>query len=215
MLSPDHPPRPRKSPRLRAMSRPCPRWSRHFWTLPATLGAGRPAPAGAGAGFRARHRGRCAARRAGRRLHPGPPDGLANGEGLATFRPDSLRRAIENLIGNAVRYGEHAEVEAALGPGWFRVSVEDDGRAFRPTGVPRRSSPLPQLDPARNQNRGQGVGLGLSIAAEVARAHGGQLRLGDGRGWAVCGPRSSFRAEPDPARDHARGCGAARRGLIL
>ena len=113
-------------------------------------------------------------------LHPGPPDGLANGEGLATFRPDSLRRAIENLIGNAVRYGEHAEVEAALGPGWFRVSVEDDGPGIPPDRRAEAIKPFTRLDPARNQNRGQGVGLGLSIAAEVARAHGGQLRLGDG-----------------------------------
>jgi two-component system osmolarity sensor histidine kinase EnvZ len=79
-----------------------------------------------------------------------------------------------------VRYGEHAEVEAALGPGWFRVSVEDDGPGIPPDRRAEAIKPFTRLDPARNQNRGQGVGLGLSIAAEVARAHGGQLRLGDG-----------------------------------
>ncbi len=102
-------------------------------------------------------------------------------QGLATFRPDSLRRAIENLIGNAVRYGEHAEVEAALGPGWFRISVEDDGPGIPDDRRGEALKPFTRLDPARNQNRGQGVGLGLSIAADIARAHGGQLRLGDGQ----------------------------------
>ena len=110
-------------------------------------------------------------------LHSGPDEP----QGLATFRPDSLRRAIENLIGNAVRYGEHAEVEAALGPGWFRVSVEDDGPGIPPDKRAEALKPFTRLDPSRNQNRGQGVGLGLFIAVDIARAHGGHLRLGEGQ----------------------------------
>lgn len=98
---------------------------------------------------------------------------------VATFRPDSLRRAIENLIGNAVRYGSRVELDAAAGPGYLRISVEDNG-----PGIPARqrdeaTRPFTRLDPSRNQNKGQSVGLGLSIAADIARAHGGQLRLGD------------------------------------
>ncbi|KGJ05003.1 two-component system, OmpR family, osmolarity sensor histidine kinase EnvZ [Paracoccus halophilus] len=100
---------------------------------------------------------------------------------LAIFSRDSLRRAIENLIGNAVSYGERAEIEGALGPGWFRVSVEDDGPGIPPERREEAVRPFTRLDPARNQNRGQGVGLGLAIAADIARAHGGQLRLGDGK----------------------------------
>lgn len=105
---------------------------------------------------------------------------VGDAQGRATFRPDSLRRAVENLIGNAVRYGEHAEVEAALGPSYFRISVEDDGPGIAPARREEALKPFTRLDPARNQNQGQGVGLGLSIAADIARAHGGQLRLGDG-----------------------------------
>ncbi|WP_134681147.1 ATP-binding protein [Paracoccus ravus] len=104
---------------------------------------------------------------------------IGNGNGVATFRKDSLRRAIENLIGNAVRYGERAEVETALGPSWFRVSVEDDGPGIPPAQREEALKPFTRLDAARNQNRGQGVGLGLAIAADIARAHGGQLRLVD------------------------------------
>lgn len=97
--------------------------------------------------------------------------------GKATFRQDSLRRAVENLIGNAVRYGERAEVDAALGPSYFRISVEDDGPGIPPESREEALKPFTRLDAARNQNRGQGVGLGLSIATDIARAHGGQLRL--------------------------------------
>jgi two-component system osmolarity sensor histidine kinase EnvZ len=38
--------------------------------------------------------------------------------------------------------------------------------------------PFARLDPARNQDLGSGVGLGLAIVADIARAHGGMLRLG-------------------------------------
>ena len=101
-------------------------------------------------------------------------------DGVVTFRPDAMRRAVENLIGNAVRYGNHAEVDAALGPSFFRISVEDDGPGIALERRDEALRPFTRLDPARNQNKGEGVGLGLSIANDIARAHGGQLRLGTG-----------------------------------
>lgn len=115
-------------------------------------------------------------RRGGQAVELGSFEGDAEGE--VTFRPDSLRRAIENLIGNAVRYGSHAVVSGALGPSFFRISIEDDGPGISPERRDEAVRPFTRLDEARNQNRGEGVGLGLSIAADVARAHGGQLRLG-------------------------------------
>lgn len=100
--------------------------------------------------------------------------------GRATFRRDLLRRAIENLIGNAVRYGSRAELDATLGPRSLRIGVEDDGPGIPEDSHEAAMRPFTRLDPARNRNRGQGAGLGLAIAADVARAHGGQLRLGRG-----------------------------------
>ncbi|MDO5704789.1 MAG: ATP-binding protein [Paracoccus sp. (in: a-proteobacteria)] len=96
-------------------------------------------------------------------------------------RPDTLRRAVENLIGNAVRHGDRAEVETILGPRSLLIAIEDDGPGIPEDRLDEAIRPFTRLDPARGQNAGQGgAGLGLSIAADVARAHGGRLRLARG-----------------------------------
>jgi two-component system osmolarity sensor histidine kinase EnvZ len=100
--------------------------------------------------------------------------------GKATFRPDMLRRALENLMGNAVRYGTRAELDAALGPRSLRIGVEDDGPGIPEGSLDAAMRPFTRLDASRKRSSGQGAGLGLAIAADVARAHGGQLRLGRG-----------------------------------
>ena len=101
------------------------------------------------------------------------------GSGEATFRPDALRRALENLIGNAVRYGTRAEVIVTISQKGWRVAVVDDGPGIAPERREEAVRPFTRLDPARNQDRGQGVGLGLSIAADILRSHGGSLKLGE------------------------------------
>lgn len=113
-------------------------------------------------------------RRAGQRLSfdPGP----ASGE--MAFRPLLLRRAVENLIGNAGRYGTCCAVSVLLSDKMLRIRIEDDGPGIPADRRDEAMRPFVRLDPARNQDRGTGVGLGLAIAADVARAHGGVLRLG-------------------------------------
>lgn len=101
------------------------------------------------------------------------------GAGEMEIRPAAIRRAIENLVGNAVRYGTRAEVSVVLGERSLRVRVEDDGPGIPEADREAAMRPFQRLDSARNQDRGGGVGLGLSIAADVARAHGGVLRLGE------------------------------------
>lgn len=103
----------------------------------------------------------------------------SEGEGTISLRPVAMRRAVENLLSNAVRYGTHAEVSVVLSEKSLRIRVEDDG-----PGIPRDQwsealKPFSRLDPARNQNQGSGVGLGLAIVSDIARAHGGVLRLGE------------------------------------
>ena len=110
-------------------------------------------------------------------------DGIGGGGDtgpVLPLRAQALRRAIENLIGNAVRYGSRAEIGVTLGPRQVRIAVEDDGPGIPPDRRDEALRPFVRLDSSRNQDRGQGAGLGLAIAADIARAHGGELRLDTG-----------------------------------
>ncbi|WP_050927838.1 ATP-binding protein [Aestuariivita boseongensis] len=104
---------------------------------------------------------------------------LIEGEGSVMLRPVPIRRAMENLIGNAVRYGTKAEVSVQLTDKSLRLRVEDNGPGIPEDKRGEALKPFSRLDPARNQNKGSGVGLGLAIASDIARAHGGVLRLGE------------------------------------
>jgi two-component system osmolarity sensor histidine kinase EnvZ len=105
--------------------------------------------------------------------------GPMTGEGTAMLRPMSIRRALDNLISNAIRYGGAARVSAEVRPDLISFVVEDSG-----PGIPHDKrewvlKPFTRLDSARNQDSGAGVGLGLTIAADIARQHGGKLELGE------------------------------------
>ena len=96
------------------------------------------------------------------------------------LRPLAVRRALENLIGNALRYGGTlAQVSVALTDRTFRIAVEDNGPGIPADKREEAMRPFTRLDPARNQNTGTGVGLGLAIVADIARLHGGVLRLSE------------------------------------
>lgn len=95
------------------------------------------------------------------------------------LRPTALRRALENLIGNALRYGSRCEVSLLVTPRGLRLLVEDDGPGIPEDRREEAMRPFTRLDPARNQDLGTGVGLGLAIVADIAHGHGGALHLGD------------------------------------
>ncbi|KAB7616388.1 HAMP domain-containing protein [Amylibacter sp. SFDW26] len=104
-------------------------------------------------------------------------NGITAGEETIKCRERAIQRAIENLIGNAIRYGEKARITVSLDPKHVDFTVEDAG-----PGIPKDKrndalEPFTRLDEARNQNKGSGSGLGLAIAADVARSHGGKLEL--------------------------------------
>ena len=104
-------------------------------------------------------------------------EGASRHEENFKCRERAIQRAIENLIGNAIRYGEKARITVTLEPKRVTFSVEDAG-----PGIPKEKrndamEPFTRLDEARNQNQGSGSGLGLAIAADIARSHGGKLDL--------------------------------------
>lgn len=93
------------------------------------------------------------------------------------LRPLAIERTLNNLIGNALRYGNKAEVSVSGFESAVRFRVEDDGPGIPEDQREQALKPFARLDEARNQNAGSGVGLGLAIAADIARSHGGTLRL--------------------------------------
>lgn len=105
--------------------------------------------------------------------------GETSGAGPVQMRPQAVMRALDNLIGNALRYGDRAVLSYALTDRNLRLTVEDDGPGIPKDKREEAMLPFTRLDAARDPNKGGGVGLGLSIAADIARTHGGILRLGE------------------------------------
>jgi two-component system osmolarity sensor histidine kinase EnvZ len=108
------------------------------------------------------------------------------GELSLPLRPNSVKRCLANLIGNARRYADHVWVQAGRRDDAIEITVDDDG-----PGIPASSHedvfrPFFRLEGSRNRSTG-GVGLGLTIARDVIRSHGGDITLSDS-------PRGGLRA---------------------
>ena len=97
--------------------------------------------------------------------------------GSYLMRPSLIRRALDNIIGNALRYGTLANLKVTIDNEHINFIVEDDGPGIPAEMRPEALKPFSRLDPARNQDKGMGVGLGLPIASDIAQAHGGSLTL--------------------------------------
>lgn len=105
--------------------------------------------------------------------------GSVTGAGEVMMRPIAIERALDNLIGNALRYGNTALASVVLYERAVTISIEDDGPGIPAEMREQALKPFARLDASRNQNKGSGVGLGLAITYDIARRHGGSLRLGD------------------------------------
>jgi signal transduction histidine kinase len=92
-------------------------------------------------------------------------------------RPVALKRALGNLISNAVSYGGDARVSMApASHGAVTVAIEDHGPGIPASEIGRVFEPFHRLEQSRNRETG-GVGLGLPIARNMLRAHGGDVVL--------------------------------------
>lgn len=94
------------------------------------------------------------------------------------IRPLTIKRCLDNLISNALSFGDTVRLTIVATQKRAEIWVEDDGPGIPADQREDAMKPFSRLDEARNQNR-KGVGLGLSIARDVARSHGGELRLDD------------------------------------
>lgn len=91
-------------------------------------------------------------------------------------RPIGLKRAVGNLVDNAIHYGGNALVSLVPEENRITIRVEDDGPGIPPEDIAAALSPFTRLDPARARNT-LGLGLGLAIVARTVEAEGGTLQL--------------------------------------
>ena len=115
-------------------------------------------------------------------------------------RPVALRRAVANLIGNAVSYGGGATVRLMPGPASLRITVEDDGPGIPDADLERAFEPFRRLDASRNRGTG-GVGLGLTIARQSVAEQGGTLALANRPSGGLLASIGLPQAPPEQVQD--------------
>jgi signal transduction histidine kinase len=110
------------------------------------------------------------------------------------LRATWLRRAVRNLIGNALRYGHRARVTLAREGREAVIRVEDDGPGIPEGEIAAMLEPFRRGEPSRNSETG-GAGLGLTLAQAIAEQHGGKLLLANrpNGGGSVAGLTATLR----------------------
>ena len=88
----------------------------------------------------------------------------------------ALRRAIANLLDNAIKYGASAHVEVRDSADELAIRVQDQGPGIAPEELEKVFEPFYRIEGSRSRETG-GTGLGLAIARQIARAHGGEVAL--------------------------------------
>lgn len=129
---------------------------------------------------------------------------------FAQARALSIRRALANLIDNALRYAgtnEALEIAVSTAGGLARIEVADHGPGIPESEIERMRQPFTRLDKARSNTKG--AGLGLAIVERVMRAHHGRLELlprtDGGLRAALCLPLAGDGREHDRMRRPATG----------
>ena len=93
-------------------------------------------------------------------------------------RLQAMRRALDNLIGNALRYANFAEIRLKVRDDNLYIFIDDNGPGIPPDQRTDALRPFVRLEGSRNKETG-GTGLGLAIAHDIILSHGGELTLKD------------------------------------
>jgi len=93
-----------------------------------------------------------------------------------TCRPRALRRCFQNIIDNAVKYGEAAKISCVVEGNYIHVRIDDNGPGVDTAELENILRPFYRLEYSRNRDNG-GVGLGLAIAHNIVQIHGGLLTI--------------------------------------
>lgn len=91
-------------------------------------------------------------------------------------RAQALKRCLQNLLDNALAYGQRADITVREVGRTVNVAIADGGPGIPESDIERVFEPFYRVEGSRNRNSG-GSGLGLSIARNIAQAHGGAVRL--------------------------------------
>jgi signal transduction histidine kinase len=91
-------------------------------------------------------------------------------------QPGALKRAITNLLDNAVKYGKRAQVAIAAMGKTIAITIDDDGPGIPEAEIAKVFQPFYRVEDSRSRDTG-GTGLGLAIAQAIVQAHGGELTL--------------------------------------
>jgi signal transduction histidine kinase len=105
----------------------------------------------------------------------------ADGPHLLDIQPNLFRRAIRNLVDNALNYAGAAEIEVAAAPGAIAISVLDRGPGLSAEALERATGAFYRAETSRNRETG-GAGLGLAIAEAIVESHGGSLHFANREG---------------------------------
>lgn len=101
-----------------------------------------------------------------------------NGQPTVTVKPAAFKRCLGNLVSNASRFAKSIVIAGQRDHRWLTVTIDDDGPGIPAYAREDVFKPFMRLDDARNQDEG-GTGLGMAIARDIARSHGGEIRLDD------------------------------------
>jgi len=105
---------------------------------------------------------------------------------VVALRPLAMKRALGNLVANALKYGAAARLTLDPRGAGAVIAIEDDGPGIPDAALEEVFQPFRRIEGSRNRETG-GTGLGLTIARSILRAHGGEVTLHnrEGRGLRV------------------------------